>query len=87
MPIDHNTGLQCPNCLGIIKFSIEDLLFKNEIICPFCRLQMEMNVPTEMKKYLREILNGPNGGVDDTTIKEKFKAEDLSRYLRPSKDQ
>lgn len=87
MPIDHNTVLQCPNCLEIIKFSIEDLLFKNEIICPSCSLKMEMNVPTEMKKHLREILHSPSDGVDDTSIKEKFKSEDLSRYIRPTKDQ
>ncbi len=52
----NNTGLQCPNCTGTIKLSFEDLLFKNKITCPFCALQMEMTVPTNMKHHLQEIM-------------------------------
>ena len=51
----NNAGLACPSCAGNIKFTFEDLLLKNKITCPFCRLQMDMNVPSSIKHHLQEI--------------------------------
>lgn len=53
---DH-PGLICPapECGFRIKFTMQDLITKKEVVCPSCGLTLEMNIPTEMKKHLEEI--------------------------------
>lgn len=51
---DQN-GMHCPRCQFKIKFQINDLLLKNQINCPGCHLQMDMDVPGEIKVHLQEI--------------------------------
>lgn len=53
-PTNH-TGLNCPKCQFTIKFSIDHLLSRQDVICPSCGLIMQMNVPREIKMHLQEI--------------------------------
>ncbi|QRY60515.1 primase-helicase zinc-binding domain-containing protein [Sphingobacterium siyangense] len=93
---NNNTGLECPNCKGKIKFSFEDLLYKNYIICPFCALKMEMTVPESMKKHLIEIMEAEKkikslkNTIDDASLQKQLQELDLldiSKYMVPSKNQ
>lgn len=52
--IIKNAGLACPSCAGTIKFTFNDLLLKNKIICPYCCLQMDINIPSTKKHKLQE---------------------------------
>lgn len=36
-------GMPCPRCHFFIKMSIEDLLYKNEFICPGCSLKLTLD--------------------------------------------
>lgn len=53
----QHSGLECPNqaCKFPIKFTMIDLVTKQNITCPSCQLSLEMEVPVEMKKHLQEI--------------------------------
>lgn len=51
----NTPGLNCPGCKFAIKFTMDMLLYNNEIRCPACGLQMNMEVPTELKTHLQEI--------------------------------
>ena len=90
---NNNTGLQCPNCGGKIKFSFEDLLYKNRIICPFCALQMEIIVPENIKKHLKEIMEAEKkiksskNTMDDVSLQKELGLLDISKYIVPSKNQ
>ncbi len=52
---EQENGMHCPRCNFKIRFNINDLLLKNKIDCPGCHLEMEMEVPGEIKLHLQEI--------------------------------
>ncbi|WP_162555594.1 hypothetical protein [Reichenbachiella versicolor] len=54
--MSNNTGLECPKCSFKIKFTMETLLAQQTVICPNCQLKLDMNVPSEMKGHLQEIV-------------------------------
>jgi len=51
----EDNGLHCPQCNTIIKFTLNELLFKNKITCPGCFLELRMEVPETLKTSLQEI--------------------------------
>ncbi|MBL7707104.1 MAG: hypothetical protein JNM21_16285 [Taibaiella sp.] len=54
---DNHPGLICPTpgCGFKIKFTMQDLVTKEKVVCPSCNLTLDMTIPTEMKKHLEEI--------------------------------
>lgn len=54
--MSNHTGLNCPKCNFQIKFTMQSLLSQSKISCPSCKLEMEMNVPKQMKEHLQEIV-------------------------------
>jgi len=63
---NESKGLHCPQCNFKIKFSLEELLMSGRITCPNCHLQMDMNVPTELKTHFQEMQR-----VQDTVIQAR----------------
>lgn len=55
-PKREQNSLECPACRFNIKFTIEELVTKKNIICPSCNLTLDLDVPREMKKDPVEIL-------------------------------
>jgi len=53
---NESKGLHCPQCNFKIKFSLEELLMSGRITCPNCHLQMDMNVPTELKTHFLQVV-------------------------------
>ena len=41
--IDHNPGINCPQCANKFPVSIEILLTSHAIYCPACNLNLELN--------------------------------------------
>lgn len=54
-PKEEHNGLDCPACKFKIKFTMMDLVMKKDVICPSCHLNLNMDVPTDMKQHLQEI--------------------------------
>lgn len=52
---NENKGMPCPQCDFSIKFSIHELLMNSTIQCPGCHLNLEMQVPGEIKSHLQDI--------------------------------
>ena len=57
MNANENKGLKCPNerCGTLIRFTYQDLLYKNQVSCPACKLVLTVEVPGEIKKHISEI--------------------------------
>lgn len=52
----NHTGLPCPKCNFKIKFTMQSLLISEVVTCPSCKLELQMNVPDQMKSHLQEIV-------------------------------
>jgi len=46
---EHQTGLSCPRCKFLIKLSIEDVLYSQEIRCPGCSLGLQIDRDTSQQ--------------------------------------
>lgn len=40
---ERQPGMPCPSCNKFILISVDDLLFKPEVKCPFCLLELKLN--------------------------------------------
>lgn len=82
---ERKAGLICPRCNERIMFSIADLLNRGFIVCPYCQLRMEMNVPSNIKQQ-SEQLSKPQNQIMDTEVgedqQEQISPIDLSQYIK-----
>jgi transcription elongation factor Elf1 len=73
---EKKVGLICPRCNERIMFSIADLLYRNFIICPYCQLRMEMNVPSNIKEQAEKLIK-PQSQIMETETYEDQQEESL----------
>lgn len=67
----ENTGLKCPKCGFLIKFSIDDILYSSKFCCAGCGLEFTLNRDEESKKVM-ELLQDVSVAAKNVEKVKKF---------------
>lgn len=67
MDQNNNSGLKCPACGFNIKFTMQDLLMKKEIVCPSCHLSLTIDRPIDTAKQPQAVTIQKRESKDGTT--------------------